>query len=109
MSKHFCQEIRELEELAAGLCEESEENAAWSRALNTLKDRLNSRFVEMETYYMARMAFHQEQSRMECSELERHAETCTDKYFSLLVKTKELRNRVDELDVKNKFYKSRTA
>lgn len=109
MTSIFCQEISALENIAAKLSEreDSEESLAIVKALISIKDRLNTKLVEMEEYYMRRIEFYQERSRIESEEMEGYASACSNKYIDLLVKTKKLKSRIDEAEAKNIFYKSR--
>lgn len=106
---NFCKEISALEDIAGELGQEesSEEVPAKARLLMVVKDSLNAKLMEMEEYYMKRIELYRERSRMEIMRLEAQMNEHSGKYLDLLTRVKKLGDRIEELEIKNAFYKSR--
>lgn len=99
-SNHFCQEILALETIIAELCVSERTDEALedkARSLMAVKERLNSRMVEMEEYYMGRIEFYRECASVRVRELEERIETCDGRYLELLAKARGLMSRVEKL------------
>ncbi|AFN82549.1 hypothetical protein EROM_020740 [Encephalitozoon romaleae SJ-2008] len=106
--RYFCHEILLLEEIIKGLLdsEEIEETTARKyKSLLEVKDKINSRMIEMEEYYMKRIEFYRECDGAKVKELEKDVRSRDEKYLGLLVKAKELRNKIERLEVRNKLFR----
>lgn len=106
--RYFCQEILLLEEIIKGLLDSGEIEEATAckyKSLLEVKDKINERMIEMEEYYMKRIEFYRERDGAKMKELEKDARSCDEKYLGLLIKAKELRSKIERLEVRNKLFR----
>ncbi|AFM97830.1 hypothetical protein EHEL_020740 [Encephalitozoon hellem ATCC 50504] len=109
---YFCQEILLLEDTIAGLLDSEgmeETTACKLKFLLEIKDRINERMMEMEEYYMKRIEFYRECDGARVRELEKDARSRDERYLGLLVRTKELKDKVEKLEIRDKLFKAKSG
>jgi hypothetical protein len=99
----YCKEITEMR---AVIKEMQGDTAKIERALE-LVELLNNKLLVMEEYYMSRIRLYQKKSNS-CTRIAEERSIESDaKYLNSLMKIRELKDKIEELQVKNIFYKSK--
>jgi hypothetical protein len=97
-----CKEIAELRDIV----KEMNADEKGARALKLIEG-LNDRMAVMEEYYLSRIELYQRRSAEEVKAAEERSMESDSRYLSSLVKMKQLRKKMEELQLKNNLYKSR--